>query len=359
MTTVFFRLPDTRTAVKITQRGDPEKLTDIGQLGMDGGYVFAPFAPDADCPVLLVRPDSVEIIPLAEAAASSSAAHTQPHDGASAAELAAHTAAERTAYYRDFAAFHAALCAGDLQKVVLARRSTRPSTLDTDADAAMERLFLTACARYPHMYIALIQSPACGTWLTATPEVLLQHNGAAWHTMALAGTLKAGDAQCTWSEKNIKEQRYVADYIEDTLRYCTTSLTVSEAHDLRAAALLHRCTDFHFQLDDAGGIGRLLARLHPTPAVCGMPKTAARRFILARETAPRKYYSGFTGPLRLPVDGLAGHTHLFVMLRCMQILPQECHLYAGGGLLAESDEQSEWEETEAKMAAMEGLLGGE
>ena len=100
-------------------------------------------------------------------------------------------------------------------------------------------------------------------------------------------------------------------------------------------------------------MGNLLNALHPTPAVCGMPKTATRNFIMHNESAPRDYYSGFAGTLNPD-----GDTNLFVTLRCMKIAqqhnaePDEYTLYAGGGLLKDSTCQSEWEETESKMNTM-------
>ena len=93
------------------------------------------------------------------------------------------------------------------------------------------------------------------------------------------------------------------------------------------------------------------AILYPTPAVCGLPKGAARDFIVKNEYAPRQYYSGFVGPL-----DPNGETHLFVSLRCMRIAEGECFLFAGGGLLADSDQEAEWRETEDKMETMGVLL---
>jgi isochorismate synthase len=82
-----------------------------------------------------------------------------------------------------------------------------------------------------------------------------------------------------------------------------------------------------------------------------MPKDEAKSFIMANESNERLYYSGFAGPLNLN-----GNTHLYVSLRCMQMQTNTCKLYAGGGILKESTEESEWKETEAKLSAMQQLL---
>jgi isochorismate synthase len=94
-----------------------------------------------------------------------------------------------------------------------------------------------------------------------------------------------------------------------------------------------------------------LEALHPTPAVCGLPKQEAREFILAHEGYDRRYYTGFVGML-----DLASATDLYVNLRCMQ-----CHadgqvtLYAGGGILPSSQCGKEWEESRQKMKTMKEI----
>jgi isochorismate synthase len=85
--------------------------------------------------------------------------------------------------------------------------------------------------------------------------------------------------------------------------------------------------------------------------VCGVPKQDAHRFILENESCHRDYYSGFSGPLNMD-----GETALFVSLRCMRIFGDRYRLYAGGGILPQSDEEMEWKETAAKMQAMLSLI---
>ena len=120
---------------------------------------------------------------------------------------------------------------------------------------------------------------------------------------------------------------------------------------MRAANLVHLRSDFTFSLPDNHHLGDLLMALHPTPAVCGLPKREAFDFIVRNEHTPRRYYSGFMGPLNMN-----DATHLYVSLRCMNIDGETYHLYAGGGLLKDSVEEQEWLETEAKMQTMRELL---
>ena len=97
-------------------------------------------------------------------------------------------------------------------------------------------------------------------------------------------------------------------------------------------------------------MGDLLKLLHPTPAVCGLPKEEAYRFILDNEGYDRSYYSGFIGWLRPE-----GRTDLYVNLRCMNVKEDSLTLYAGGGLLASSELDDEFQETEKKMQTMQNL----
>lgn len=261
-------------------------------------------------------------------------------------------ASGRSAYSDDFSRFHSQLESGRFDKLVLSRRSA------IHTPCRPFELFARACERYPRMFITLFSTPQSGTWLMATPELLLEGKGDRWHTMALAGTMRLeGDAlrfddpvgtrlSMMWSEKNIQEQRYVATYTCAVLRRFANDVREEGPRTVRAGRLVHLRSDFSFTMPP-GDAGRLIEALHPTPAVCGLPKDEALRFITANEHCPRLYYSGFAGPV-----GFDDATSLFVSLRCMQICGSCCLLYAGGGLLTDSDEQSEWEETEAKMDTM-------
>lgn len=305
-------------------RGLPQRLGSVEELGRERGFAMVPFDTEAE-PVVLLRPDKVEVCPLE--ADEPVAVETVAVDGEG----------DRSRYGHDFRRFHEALLDGKFQKIVLARRSERLMSEEVGA----ERLFRHACHLYPHQMVALFSSPLTGTWLMATPEVLLRGDGRRWHTMALAGTMPTDGP---WSEKNKEEQAFVATYIEQCLRRRATDIEVSPTYTRTAARLFHLCTDFSFGLPSSRCVGPLLEELFPTPAVCGIPKDRARRFIRQNESAPRSYYSGFLGP----IDPL-GTTELYVSLRCVRIEGRRLSFFAGGGLLTESQENKEWAETEAKL----------
>ena len=95
----------------------------------------------------------------------------------------------------------------------------------------------------------------------------------------------------------------------------------------------------------------LLNTLHPTPAVCGLPKEAAKFFILQNEKYDRTYYSGFLGEINDDFD-----TELFVNLRCAKIEKNVAQIYVGGGITKESNPEKEWSETHLKTNTIKSIL---
>ena len=253
----------------------------------------------------------------------------------------------RETYHDDFSRFHRAFSATGIQKLVLAR-----SEDFAQKGCHPAKLFARACQCYPEAFVALFSAPQCGTWLVASPEVLLLRDSVQWHTMALAGTMRYADHLPQWSDKNVREQDYVTRYIKACLDRYSDDVSLTGPYTKRAGGLVHLCTDFSFNLSPDVRLGDVLDAMHPTPAVCGLPKEEALRFILDNESVDRDYYSGFSGPLNLE-----GQTSFFVSLRCMRIIGDRYRLFAGGGILPESDESLEWEETEAKMQTMLSLIG--
>lgn len=131
------------------------------------------------------------------------------------------------------------------------------------------------------MMIYLCHTPASGTWLGSTPEILLSGHGKEWHTVALAGTMPMQNEvmPTDWDKKNREEQGYVADYIRRIAKRFGNKMTEKGPYTARAGQLVHLKTDFYFLLKNTDHIGDLLQELHPTPAVCGLPKEEAFRFI--------------------------------------------------------------------------------
>lgn len=248
-----------------------------------------------------------------------------------------------------FHLFSQALRQKRFDKLVLSRSISLARTASFSPAVA----FYQACERYIYSYVYLCYTPQTGVWLGSTPEILLSGEQGKWHTVALAGTQSLQDGQLPqeWDDKNREEQGYVSSYIRSQLLSLGIHSTETGPYPAFAGALSHLKTDFHFPLSHSNDLGHLLHLLHPTPAVCGLPKEEAYRFILENENYDRRYYSGFIGWL-CP----EGKTDLYVNLRCMHIADKTLTLYAGGGLLASSELEDEWQETEKKLQTMLGLI---
>lgn len=347
----IYRLPYANQCTLLVQTSsEPEQLHSLTALDGQSGFVIAPFNIGADTPLLLLHPDQTRQLSLTGGMVDvSDTDNLTVVTGHHSPTLAKQP--PRNQYRESFACFHSALLEGQFEKLVLSRCLPLPN----DGTSSPFELFFRACQRYPRLFIALISTPQSGTWLTATPEILLEGKAGQWRTIALAGTIKlegeglTGEGEnARWSTKNIQEQRYVATYLAQQLKPFASSLHEEGPRTVRAANLIHLRSDFIFTLFNHARVGELLQALHPTPAVCGLPKQEAFDFIIHNEPTPRLYYSGFMGPLN-------PETHLYVTLRCMHICPPEYRLYAGGGILKESTEQQEWLETEAKMDTMARL----
>jgi len=334
----LFRLPyEKRCTLVVQTTGVPQELMACNELSGQQGFVMAPFAVSPSHPLLLIRADEVTS-DLTDLDGLSDLVDTH---GLTALDKGVHAD-----YHMNFANFHAQLCNHSFQKLVLSRSIELPRT----GDETPLQLFQRACERYPRMMICLVYTPQSGLWLAATPEILLAGKDHRWQTIALAGTMKY-EEELRWSDKNIQEQRYVATYITRQLEQFTHDFNEEGPRTARAGHLAHLRSDFLFSLPDESVVGDLLQALHPTPAVCGLPKQEAFRFIQQNEHHDRSYYSGFLGPLFLHRQ-----THLFVTLRCMQLFRDGYRLYAGGGLLKDSVEEQEWQETETKLDTIRCLF---
>jgi isochorismate synthase len=338
----FFKLPEHTTYRYVAQQASPQVIDTFAAIGQQQGFVIAPFQASTATPILLIRPDlSLEEALPAPDKLPPLRLYAQDDEEAG-----------RDDYARGFQVCMQRLTATEtLRKVVYARPLTLAIAPHSKVDAYS--LFLHACHRNPHCYVALWWTPQTGMWLVATPETLLATDDGQpeqWRTMALAGTMAwRGDITPPeqWSEKNRREQACVAHYIRRQLETVVDGLIVHPCHTIRSGELQHLRTDFTFGLRHGISLGALLHRLHPTPAVCGDSLMAARSAIRAAEAFPRRYYAGFSGP----IEGTA--TALFVSLRCMTLCPPlSATLYAGGGLLADSRLEDEWQETCRKMQPM-------
>lgn len=230
-----------------------------------------------------------------------------------------------------------------LKKVVLSRMLATVIGKKFSA----EKFYHLLETSYRNAFVYLINLPGKGTWAGASPEVLLQVNGKIATTVSLAGTRPV--ESLAWTEKELEEQKIVTGSIAQTLKNCEISNFSQKGPETVAAGnIAHLKTVFQFPvLELKGKTGKLLKELHPTPAVCGLPKEIAFDLISKTEQHQRRFYTGFLGPLNKN-----GNTNLFVNLRCAELGKDTMNIYVGGGLTAASIAENEWEETVRKSGTL-------
>ncbi len=342
----LYRRPGATSYTRVVQKTAARLFASAASLPEDAsGYLAVPFAPSEACPVALIEPDELDVLPL-----------EPPHDAFLGGDKTDKTeektdeTEERATYAQAFGEVKRLLAGGSLQKAVLSRRLVyeNPPALPP------RELFLRACALRPDCFVALWHTPDTGTWLTATPEpLLLAESEGLWRTVALAGTQPFREGtETVWDAKNSEEQALVARYIAARLAPLAAETRTTDTRTVRAGNVQHLRTDFLFRLAPHTVPLRVANALHPTPAVCGLPQNEAMEALLRLERTPRRYYAGYSGPYALD-----GETALYMSLRCMEYSQDRATLYAGGGVLAESQEDEEWEETRQKLRSMQMVLG--
>ena len=241
---------------------------------------------------------------------------------------------------------------GKMEKLVPARNKkiVLPDHFD------LTEAFIQLCLSYPNAFVSLVSSPETGTWMGASPELLVNLQGESrFRTVAVAGTQPLQPhtdlKSVAWTEKEIEEQALVSRYIINCFK--KIRLREFEEHGPKtwqAGNILHLKTDFEVDMvatnfPQLGSV--MLKLLHPTSAVCGMPRDESIQFLRENERFDRQFFSGFLGPVNYQHE-----SHIYVNLRCMQWLKQEAILYAGAGVTLDSTPQKEWEETELKLTTL-------
>lgn len=232
--------------------------------------------------------------------------------------------------------FIEALKREELDKVILSRITYAEPLED------IPQRMIKLAEKYPLAMVYLANFDR-ETWMGASPEKLVQIKKKELTTVALASTKAVSDNR-DWTEKEYKEHKLVVDYVANNLKdynpekYETKTITLGEIQHLK--------TDFKAEFSRDYNIEEICNILHPTPAVCGMPKDEAHQFILKNEGYDRRFYTGYFGIIS------DENTEIYVNLRCAQIYTNKIAIYVGGGLLAESNPEKEWQETALKARAL-------
>ena len=238
------------------------------------------------------------------------------------------------------------------QKVVLSR-TEKVEVEDFDMVDAFKKLVLL----YPSAFVYCFYHPKIGNWIGATPEQLLKVTENNFETISLAGTQKdTGSSEILWGEKEKEEQQFVTDYLVSRLENVASAVQFTKPYSIKAGTIWHIKTDVSGVLNSDSSLKKVIQLLHPTPAVCGLPKEIAKDFILENEPYDRSFYTGFLGELNCSFAKETISSDLFVNLRCMQIKDSQAHLYMGCGITKDSNPEKEWEESVNKSMTMKKVL---
>jgi len=239
------------------------------------------------------------------------------------------------------------IAAGDLQKVVLANALSAELSGDVNPRDLLERLRQS----YPSCFRFLVAPNGSAAFLGATPELLVTLRGSGVETTALAGSVGRGDtpeadaelaARLRDSEKLRHEQRLVTDAIVDQLA-AFGDVTVGERTVRKLSNIQHLNTPITADVGDDTHVLDVAEALHPTPAVGGLPPDAALDVIRETESFDRGWYAAPVGWF----DG-DGEGTFAVGLRSAVATDRTVTMFAGNGIVADSDPGEEYEEVQLK-----------
>ncbi len=243
-----------------------------------------------------------------------------------------------------------------IEKVVIGRRQGMQGQRPFD----LGRLKAVLGERFPACQVIHIRR-GLGDFIAATPERLFRQCGDWVEADAIAGTAcRSGDAQRDLARqralldcpKNRREHQVVVEAVAKSLGPCCRRLENTLGPQILA---LNNAYHLHTQVRGVLRPGidafALAECLHPTPATNGQPRAAAADWLRLHEPFARGWYTGAAGLIAPDLSG-----ELWVLLRCAHIQGREAELYAGAGIVAGSDPESEWQETEHKLAAMSQAL---
>lgn len=230
--------------------------------------------------------------------------------------------------------------ANQLSKLVISRRKL---VQFNDSKLSLSQTFLNLCESYKNAFVYFFMKDG-KCWLGAFSELLgkFDKETSIFSTMSLAGTIPVDE---NWTNKEIEEQKPVTSFIENILLKYADEVKKSETYDHISGNIKHLRTDFNTEISKED-LENIISELHPTPAVCGIPKEICQNAIENFESHPRNFYAGY---IKVETEE---NVQYFVNLRCAEFFKNAALIYVGGGITAESSPEKEWRETELKSEAV-------
>jgi len=247
-------------------------------------------------------------------------------------------------YLEQFGIFQKAFAEKDISKAILSRVKSVAN------QQSPNELFEQLMTNYATAFCYVLSIEGIGNWAGASPEILLRYSDRKIETVALAGTKYSADPS-VWTDKERIEHALVENYIADLATADTPLIEKTETHIVQAGNLYHLRSEFCFE-GSKSEVSEFLQRIHPTPAICGLPYEDSKSLIIDTENHDRRLYCGFIGVVDSTTDAFS----MYVNIRCMQLISGRAYLYIGGGITKDSVGESEWEETEKKSEVMQKVL---
>lgn len=344
---VSYRYPGRKVIhTRIQKSGKIIFTESIDQVIDQEGFVFAPFHRRTNFPVVFFEPEIVfnyDNIPNSIISEFESISEMYP-----ATQENIPVINDKQTYLEQAGKFIQSFDS-DFEKAILSR-----ALIKEVEDFNTVDYFVKLTSTYEKAFCYLANIPGAGKWLGASPETLIRIDGNIAQIVSLAGTQSnSGNDKVFWHQKEIEEQQIVTKYLESLLlEFSVDQYDIGAPQTVAAGNVLHLSTKVSFSNKKiTSRLSEFINELHPTPAVCGLPKEKALELILQTEKHNREYYAGFLGTLNVKKK-----TDLFVNLRCMKILPDILALFVGGGLTKQSIPEKEWRETQLKAETLLSLL---
>jgi len=346
----IYSVPGTNKPVLIVQKSTKNNTISIEDIDNKHGFVIAPFESAKTNEVILLNDDFVikdqrglteledYLLTLPELKSRSKLTNHQ---------LSKNEYLEKAQYLIE------KIKSGKFKKIVL----SRVLVMELANAINYSKFFDELCEKYQNTFVYFLYTPETGIWSGATPETLLKKENNRLETMAVAGTRLLSDynIEPEWDEKEKEEQHLVSIYIENLLSELgVKDYDINGPETITAGKIVHLKTSFSINLEYLKDrLGIFIKGLHPTPAVCGLPKADAYHLIEKAETHKRKLYTGFIGPWNLDKE-----SKLFVNLRCAEFTDNKILAYVGGGLTKDSIPIEEWQETKNKSRTLLSVVEG-
>ena len=327
---VLYAKPEEDTVTGLFQR-TADQHAEFGSS--DSGFVFESFSGEKRIFIPVAISDTFSA-PIAEVPES----HQPAEFSSSGKEHFMHLAEEAIASIKS----------GKSEKIVISRREVH------SYEFGLEDAFCRLLVKYKTAFRYLLFHPESGIWMGATPERLIKIQNGEFSIMSLAGTQPKSAEPYVWGRKEREEQQYVTDYIVDAVKPFADCIHVTPVRTEFAGNIVHLRSDItgKFVLDD---LLSLVKALHPTPAICGLPRESALEFLRAHEGYDREFYSGFLGELNM-TEETSTAADLYVNLRCLKVDGPSVTFFIGCGITADSVPEKEYEETVNKSMTLKTIL---